>query len=96
MISEIAIKNVLPEVFSGDGEEKYSSQSQVWLHDVTFRKGEKYTIAARSGAGKSSLCSFIYGNRTAKSYLMLIALKRLTSIIGANSVANHWLIFHKK
>lgn len=64
MISEIAIKNILPEVFAGDGEEKYSSQSQVWLHDVTFRKGEKYTIAARSGAGKSSLCSFIYGNRT--------------------------------
>lgn len=64
MISEIAIKNVLPEVFAGDGEEKISSQSQVWLHYVTFHKGETYTVAARSGAGKSSLCSFIYGNRT--------------------------------
>jgi len=36
----------------------------LWLHDVTFRKGEYYLVEAASGTGKSSLCSFLYGART--------------------------------
>lgn len=37
--------------------------SEVWLHDVVFRRPQKYLVMAESGTGKSSMCSFIYGNR---------------------------------
>lgn len=39
------------------------SDSRVWLHEVEFKRPDYYMIEAESGTGKSSLCSFIYGNR---------------------------------
>ncbi len=39
-------------------------ESQVWLvPELTFRPGCRLCIQAESGSGKSSLLSFIYGNR---------------------------------
>ena len=52
---------VLAEAFGGNPEPR---KSELWLHDVTFRKGEYYLVEAASGTGKSSLCSFLYGART--------------------------------
>lgn len=37
--------------------------SEVWTSRLTLRRGEYYMIEAESGAGKSSLCSFLYGAR---------------------------------
>ena len=34
------------------------------MHSLTFSRPGRYMIEAESGAGKSSLCSFIYGNRS--------------------------------
>jgi len=59
MIDEIRLDNVLPEVFVGDDK----TRGDVWLAQATFRRGETYLIEAESGGGKSSLCSYIYGNR---------------------------------
>ena len=42
-------------------------QSEIWLQDVAFEKGQTYLVEASSGTGKSSLCSYIIGYR--KDYL---------------------------
>lgn len=62
-INSIHLHNALPKVFTGAEKEAPVCLSEVWLHDLTFRRGECYLIEAESGTGKSSLCSFIYGNR---------------------------------
>lgn len=62
MISSISLRGVLPEVFAGERRGS-ASAGEVWLGDVTFERGGIYLVEATSGAGKSSLCSFLYGNR---------------------------------
>lgn len=59
-ITEIKLKNTLPRVF----ENEPVPHSDVWKTDLTLKKGENYIIEAASGTGKSSLCAYIYGNRT--------------------------------
>ena len=63
MIDNIILNNVLPRVFAGSENEPPVKGSQVWLQKLEFRKSQSYLIEAESGTGKSSLCSFIYGNR---------------------------------
>ncbi len=63
MIETITLERVLPCVFHGSENESSVKDSLIWLRDVTFRRGTDYLIEATSGAGKSSLCSFIYGIR---------------------------------
>jgi len=63
MIKEITLVHTLPNVFRGMENVAPVCHSQVWLQDVTFRRPDYYMIEAESGTGKSSLCSFIYGNR---------------------------------
>lgn len=63
MIDSIILNNVLPRVFAGSENEPPVKGSQVWLHKLEFRQSQSYLIEAESGTGKSSLCSFIYGNR---------------------------------
>lgn len=63
-IGRIELKNVLPRVFRDpDGGAAAVADSEVWLADLRFERGGIYMVAAESGGGKSSLCSFIYGNR---------------------------------
>lgn len=50
---------MLPQVFVGE----QIPVSEVWNCEQTFRRGEFTLIQASSGAGKSSLCSYIYGAR---------------------------------
>lgn len=59
LIDTIHLKDSLPKVF----ENENIPASEIWRHDVTFRRGEYYVIEAASGTGKSSLCAYIYGNR---------------------------------
>lgn len=63
MIQKITLSRVLPEVFHESRDEAFVKDSQIWLKDVTFDRHTNYLIEASSGAGKSSLCAFIYGSR---------------------------------
>lgn len=63
-IDTIQLDGVLPRVFRDSSGDRQVTSSKVWLSSLTFRRPEIYMVAAESGAGKSSLCSFIYGNRS--------------------------------
>lgn len=62
-INSITLSDTLPKVFKGAENEAPVNRSEVWLREVTFERPGRYLIEAESGTGKSSLCSFIYGNR---------------------------------
>lgn len=59
-MDEIVLKNALPVVFE---ERRSLLNSDVWLKELSFKKGETVLIEADSGTGKSSLCSYIFGYR---------------------------------
>ena len=59
-MDKIVLKQVLPMVFE---EHRSLMQSDVWLQDLTFEKGNSYLVEAHSGTSKSSLCSYIFGYR---------------------------------
>lgn len=59
--TEIRLEKLLPAVFAGEREKH--PESEIWLREVSLRRGCRYMIEAESGSGKSSLCSFIYGLR---------------------------------
>ncbi|MCH5229873.1 MAG: ATP-binding cassette domain-containing protein [Muribaculaceae bacterium] len=60
----ITLEKLLPEVFSGMEETSRIRESRIWeVPSFTIEKGCRICIHAESGAGKSSLLSFIYGNR---------------------------------
>jgi len=59
-LEKIRLEGVLPRVFAGDTPRP----SEVWRGDVTFRRGETVLVEAASGAGKSSMCAYIFGSRT--------------------------------
>ena len=65
MVETITIRDLLPLVFRGMEASERIRHSQVWLApELTFRRGCRICIQAESGGGKSSLLSFIYGNRS--------------------------------
>lgn len=65
MTDSITLQNLLPRVFRGMEDFESIRRSQVWLKSpVTFERGCRVLVAAESGSGKSSLLSFIYGNRS--------------------------------
>lgn len=55
----ITLEGVLPNVFAQQAD----LISEVWLRTLDLKRGEHYLLSARSGAGKTSLCSFLYGLR---------------------------------
>ena len=58
-IDSIRLEGMLPRVFATED----IPSSDVWKSDLIFRRGEVYLVEASSGAGKSSMCSYIYGSR---------------------------------
>lgn len=61
----ITLDNVIPEVFaSGIAVQPHPGQSDVWERELTLGRPGRYLVAAESGTGKSSLCSYLYGNRS--------------------------------
>lgn len=64
MLNEIELRNLLPLVFKGMEDTERIRTSQIWeVHSFVMSKGCKICIQAESGCGKSSLLSFIFGNR---------------------------------
>ena len=58
-MNTIKLKGVVPEIFASNKD----LHSDMWLSDVEFEQGKRYLIKADSGTGKSSLLSYIYGQR---------------------------------
>ena len=63
MIDSITLDNVLPRAFAGMENDYPVKSSEVWLKRISFSRPGFYMVEAESGAGKSSMCSFIYGSR---------------------------------
>ncbi len=59
-LERIGFRGMLPRVFSGEP----ARASDVWHTELEFRRGETVLVEAASGAGKSSLCAYIFGART--------------------------------
>lgn len=58
-VNEIKLHYVVPEIFA----QREDLRSDIWHSDIVFERGKSYLIKAVSGAGKSSLCSYLYGQR---------------------------------
>jgi ABC-type transport system involved in cytochrome bd biosynthesis fused ATPase/permease subunit len=58
-VNSITLYKTLPKAF----EHNDKIISNVWLSEVKFTKNKSYLIQAKSGCGKTSLCSFLYGQR---------------------------------
>ena len=58
-MERIELNSVIPEIFTS----RNGIISDVWQQEVSFERGKSYLIHAASGTGKSSLCSFLYGQR---------------------------------
>jgi ABC-type lipoprotein export system ATPase subunit len=58
-VNKIQLHNVVPEIFA----QREDLRSDVWHNDFCFERGKSYLIKAASGTGKSSLCSYLYGQR---------------------------------
>lgn len=63
MIDSITLDNVLPRAFAGMENDEPVKSSEVWLKRISFSRPGFYMVEAESGAGKSSMCSFIYSSR---------------------------------
>lgn len=59
LMNIIKLDNMIPKVFASEPPE----ESEVWLRRVELCRGERILVEARSGAGKTSLASFIMGLR---------------------------------
>lgn len=58
-MNEIRLNGVVPEIFAN----RSNIVSDIWHNDTTLERGKTYLIEAASGTGKSSLCSYLYGQR---------------------------------
>lgn len=58
-MNNITLSNVVPEIFAS----REDLHSDIWHTVVTLERGKRYLIEAVSGTGKSSLCSYLYGQR---------------------------------
>lgn len=58
-MNEIRLSGVIPEIFTTRND----LVSDIWHKDICLERGKSYLIEAASGTGKSSLCSYLYGQR---------------------------------
>lgn len=64
-MDSITLRNLLPLVFRGMENTETIRTSRIWeVPSFTISRGCRMCVQAESGSGKSSLLSFIYGNRS--------------------------------
>lgn len=64
MINQITLQDLLPLVFRGMEDSDRIRSSEIWEErNFIFTRGCRICLQAESGSGKSSLLSFVYGNR---------------------------------
>lgn len=63
-IDSIRLLRPLPEVFAGEESSRQIAASGIWLREAVFSRPDISLVSAESGTGKSSLCSYLYGDRT--------------------------------
>ncbi|MDE6266063.1 MAG: ATP-binding cassette domain-containing protein [Muribaculaceae bacterium] len=81
-MNTITLRKLLPEVFADERDSH--ANGNVWLTELTFRRGQRYMLHAESGAGKSSLCAFIYGLRTDYSGELIFDSTPVSTLSPAN------------
>ncbi len=59
-MNTIHLHQLLPQVFA----ERTDIRSDIWNRDITLQRGKLYLVEAQSGTGKTSLCSYLYGQRS--------------------------------
>lgn len=62
-IDTVTIEDALPRVFAAESDNQAIRDSEVWLSTLRLVRPERYMIEAVSGAGKTSLCAFLFGQR---------------------------------
>ncbi|MDR2039465.1 MAG: ATP-binding cassette domain-containing protein [Bacteroidales bacterium] len=72
----IHIDQVLPYFISDTDQ----TVSDIWSGEASFRKGQYYLITAESGAGKSSLLSYMFGERSDYTGNILFDHQKIDSI----------------
>ncbi len=87
-MTTIEVKSVLP-CFISDAQQ---CVSEIWHKEVTFQKGEYHLMVASSGTGKTSLMSYLFGER--KDYIGEILFdgesnKKLSSSAWSNIRKHH-------
>ncbi len=55
----IRLNRVVPQIFSN----REDLSGDIWGKEFSFERGKHYLINASSGTGKSTLCSYLYGQR---------------------------------
>ena len=58
-MQKIELHNVVPNIFAS----REDISSDIWRTDFEFERGKTYLVEADSGTGKSSLCSYLFGQR---------------------------------
>ena len=58
-MKKIELHNVVPNIFAS----REDISSDIWRADFSFERGKTYLVEAASGTGKSSLCSYLFGQR---------------------------------
>jgi ABC-type lipoprotein export system ATPase subunit len=58
-MNKIELHNVVPNIFAS----REDIRSDIWRTEFTFERGQKYLVEAESGTGKSSMCSYLFGQR---------------------------------
>ncbi|MDR1369324.1 MAG: ATP-binding cassette domain-containing protein [Dysgonamonadaceae bacterium] len=78
-MDKIQVNRVLPDFISGTG----NSVSEIWSKELAFHRGKNYLIRASSGKGKSSLLSYIFGERTDYTGDILLDQAKLNTLTPA-------------
>ncbi len=81
-MDKIQVSHVIPDFISGTD----NPVSEIWSKEVTFRQGKNYLIRASSGKGKSSLLSYIFGERMDYTGDILFDRLKIDSITDAQWV----------
>jgi ABC-type lipoprotein export system ATPase subunit len=58
-MNKIELHDVVPKIFASREDIK----SDIWHADFSFERGKTYLVEADSGTGKSSMCSYLFGQR---------------------------------